>query len=128
MKKLLLSILVSLFALPTVQAAEVGYKFNSLACAEWDPFVLGDRCLMTVYNGNEKLVLDLDFYSFLDLYDGEDEGQFLNKVILINSEDLEKLSKKEVREIRKYVPSSFSKAKVRKLDPSLFTLAQDDQD
>jgi hypothetical protein len=116
-------VLMTLAFSKTAVASEYGYKLEKLECAEWDPFLLGDRCFMSLYGDDRRLVLDLDFDAFNEIFGGEDESYFANKVIIIDSINLEKVSRKITRAIREYVPKGFEKAPVRTIDPSLIVVA-----
>ena len=107
----------------TAVAGVYGYKLEKLECAEWDPFLLGDRCIMSLYGDDRKLVLDLDIDAVYTVLGGEDESYFENKVILIDSKDLQKVPRKIVRALKEYVPQGFENAPIRTLDPSLISVA-----
>ena len=126
MKLLKVSLSVFLMALVFNKAAvasEYGYKLEKVECAEWDPFLLGDRCIMSLYGDDRKLVLDLDIDAFYTVFGGEDSSYFDNKVIIIDSKNLDRIPRKIVRALKEYVPKGFEKAPIRTIDPSLITVA-----
>ena len=94
----------------TAFSAEHGYWINNHFCGEIDPFLLGDACVLEVENDEEHfvVVLDMDFV----LNELVEEDELGDTGILIETNGLVKLSKKEFAEIEGFVPKGIKAYKV----------------
>jgi hypothetical protein len=95
--KTLLSTLVMLTSLQLAAAESFTATVKDTTCAEIDPFVVGDRCLVQLEKtSKERLTLVIDFDEFQATYE---ENELAGKLVTVDGNKLKKIMDHEVLDV-----------------------------